>query len=129
MNVTLGIIREQGTSQIVMNASGQPEFQPFQAKPDVNATVTCLFTCNSADKMTNLFNFIGTDQTVVVNTGGTDGYTTTGTLEWAAFGFVGTYVDTNGDLDAAIDTAQRVVDKSKIEENMGDAIEKKRPNQ
>ena len=90
--------------------------------PTVNANVTCLFTCNSAAVMPSTLNLAGTGQSLVVADGGVGGATAVGTLEKAAFGFVGTYADTKGDVVKSVNKAQQVIDKSKIDLDQGDKL-------
>jgi hypothetical protein len=89
--------------------------------PANNASVTCLFTCNSAEGATGALNPTGEDQVAVVNTGGEDGYTNVGTLEWAAFGFVEGYVKSGGNINEAVGTAQQHINNSA---NAGRAVDK-----
>jgi len=61
-----------------------------------NAAVTGLFTCNSQHRLGGAFRFGGTNQTVVVNSGGNAGLTSIGTLEKANYAFIQQYIRTNG---------------------------------
>ncbi len=80
--------------------------------PCHSAQVTGFSTCKSDGPMSNMFNYTGPGQSVVVNSGGTNGETRVGTLANAVFTFVGTYVDTSGDLDKSVSAAQHRIDKS-----------------
>lgn len=79
-----------------------------EATPVSGTGVVGLFTCNSTDVLSSGF----PNQTVVSNDGGSDGLTTVGTLQQSAFGFVGTYVDTGGNVNAAAATGQRVINNA-----------------
>lgn len=80
-----------------------------EATPISGSGTVGLFNCNSTDVLSaNGF----ANQNVVSNDGGPDGLTTVGTLQQAAFGFVGTYVDTGGDLEKAKETGQRVINNA-----------------
>ena len=79
-----------------------------EATPVSGTSTVGLFTCNSTDVMAGAFG----NQTVVSNDGGTDGLTTVGALQQSAFGLVGTYVDTGGNLEDAVKTGQRVIDNA-----------------
>jgi len=98
---------------------------PQTDPPMVNATVTGLFTCNSADKLPQQFTLLDTNQSMIVNTGGNDGLTTVGTLENANYSFVDTYIATNGNVTKSTEAAQRVVDASPLPVNRdGDKIKR-----
>ncbi len=108
--------RYEGTG--AFNAIG-----PTEPKPDVNAQATCLFVCHSIDVLPGAFNFNGSDQAFV----GTDGgLTRVGTLENAAFAFVETYVNTQGNLDASVNAAQKAVDESRDDIDKGDKVKLKK---
>ena len=79
---------------------------PAPARPDIN-DVTALFTCNSHDRMRDMFN-IPAGSSLVTNDGGSDGLTRVGTLEHAAAAFVGKYMSTKGDVKKAVAHAQGV---------------------
>lgn len=63
---------------------GIPSFTP---KPEVNADVVCVITCNSVG-LTNVFTFKNPDTVFVGNDGGRDGQTAANEAEWGGFVFV-----------------------------------------
>lgn len=79
-----------------------------EVTPVSGTGVVGLFTCNSTDVLSSGF----PNQTVVSNDGRRDGLTTVGTLQQSPFGLVGTYVDTGGNVNAAVATGQRVINNA-----------------
>jgi hypothetical protein len=78
-------------------------------KPKVNE-ITGLFTCNSHDKLREMFE-VPEGGEVVTNDGGADGFTRVGTLENAAYAFVESFIK-KGDTKASAAKAQAVFKKS-----------------
>jgi len=81
--------------------------------------VTGIFTCNSSDKMPDAFD-LPTDNHLITNDGGKDGFTRVGTLEQGAAEFVLEYVRKKGNVSKAMSKAQ-VLFRKKGERYSGDA--------
>jgi hypothetical protein len=62
--------------------------------------------------MTSAFNMTGSNQTIVANDGGADGYTSVPILDEAAGAFVSKYAVTRGDRKKSIEAAQTVITNS-----------------
>jgi hypothetical protein len=77
---------------------------PTPIKPKTNQ-LTGLFTCNSHDRLREMFD-IPEGSNIVTNDGGSDGLTRVGTLENAAYAFVQEYIRTAGDTKKALVKSQ-----------------------
>lgn len=86
-----------------------PASSAAPVKPKINE-VTGLFTCNSHDKLRDMFD-VPEGSELVSNDGGKDGFTRVGTLEEAAFEFVESFIR-NGSVSKAAANAQAVFKKS-----------------
>lgn len=88
------------TGQLLDNKDGR-------GKLKINK-VTGVFTCNSYDKLPGAFD-VPAGSHLITNDGGKDGLTRVGTLEWGAYAFVKSYIDTKGQVEKSMKTAQEMI--------------------
>ncbi|HYP14120.1 MAG TPA: hypothetical protein VEQ63_09365 [Bryobacteraceae bacterium] len=109
------IIAPDGTSPgglVVGNWEGgrlTPASSAAPVKPKIN-DVTGLFTCNSHDKLRDMFD-VPAGSELVSNDGGKDGFTRIGTLEQAAYEFIESFIR-NGNVSKSAAKAQAVFKRS-----------------
>jgi hypothetical protein len=82
-----------------------PSSSAKPVKPKINE-VTGLFTCNSHDKLRDMFE-IPEGSNLITNDGGADGLTRVGTLEKAAYAFVESFIK-GGNANDSATKAQKV---------------------
>lgn len=103
-----GLIGDGGAQPATMD--GTNIVATGEAIPITGTGTVGLFTCNSTDVLSNAF----PGRLVISNDGGPDGLTTLGALQSTAATFVGTYVDTGGDANAATTAAQGTLSRTAV---------------
>jgi len=103
-----GLIGDGGVQPATMD--GTNIVATGEAIPITGTGTVGLFTCNSTDVLSNAF----PGRLVISNDGGPDGLTTLGALQSTAATFVGTYVDTGGDANAATTAAQGTLSRTAV---------------
>ena len=110
-----------------------PEGTPLSAtgaKPDTQATVVANLSCNASRNGGAYFSFTGNNQVMVTMNSNWDGVTSFDALDKAADAFVKAYMNTGGNVQKAIDAANKVLQSipGETRQNVGDRVEATKVN-
>ena len=100
------------------------------AKPETQASAVVNLSCNASRNGGAYFSFTGKNQVMVTMNSNWDGVTSFDALDKAANAFVQTYMKTGGDVQKAVDAANKVLKSipGEKEQNVGDQVESKKMN-
>jgi hypothetical protein len=110
IQVGLGFYSSNGTG-IAVGATITPTDLPAGPKPDTSASVVGNFSCDASRNGAAYFNLTGQNQVMVTVNSSWDGVTTANALEKATNAFVKTYVATQGNIQKAVDAANKAMEK------------------
>lgn len=107
-----------------------PTDLPTGPKPETAAAVVGNFSCDGSRNGGSYFNFTGQNQVMVTVNSNWDGVTTANAIEKAASAFVKTYMSTQGDIQKAVDAANKVLKQlaTQNDANKGDQVDKVQVN-
>jgi RHS repeat-associated protein len=100
------------------------------AKPETQASVVGNLSCNASRNGGAYFSFTGNNQVMVTMNSNWDGVTSFDALDKAANAFVKTYMNTGGNVQKAIDAANKVLQSipGETKQNVGDRVEATKVN-
>jgi len=99
-------------------------------KPDTSASVVGNFSGDADRNGGAYFSFNGNNQVMVTTDSNWDGVTTADALNQAANAFVKTYMQTGGNVQKAVDAANKVLRKmpGETKQNAGDEVKMRKVN-